>query len=284
VTDRDIAGFFAAVKERVAAGCTPELDEAEYHDFTSYFVAALTGRDRLGRAVTGADYNRDRKVTTDEAYCYTLIHDASIDVPICTSDVLVRRLVTKPDEETFKTKYSDVKKWATPAQRAALEELSKILDLSGEDRAATAYARFNAPPAPSAENPLAAARRAFGQARQEGRSFLLGRFPDLRDANAPGYAAARREAAELVERRVNEGEYKALMEADAAMEKAQDEAYKKEIADARMTRFVRLFKTVALTREVKQNGEPAMKKRLEKLLAAESRTLLPKAKAEAASR
>src|SRR5579872_850550 len=44
---RDFAGFFATVKERVAAGCTSAVNEEEYHDFTSYFFAALTGRDRV---------------------------------------------------------------------------------------------------------------------------------------------------------------------------------------------------------------------------------------------
>ena len=88
--EREIAGFFAATREREAAGCTPEVNEAEYHDFTSYFFAALTGRDRVGRAVTGADYNQDGKVGMDEAYTYSLIHDVSIDVPVCTSDVYLR--------------------------------------------------------------------------------------------------------------------------------------------------------------------------------------------------
>ena len=49
--------------------------------------AALTGRDRVGRRVAGADYNGDGRVGMDEAYCYTLIHDDSIDAPVCTSDV-----------------------------------------------------------------------------------------------------------------------------------------------------------------------------------------------------
>ena len=66
--NREIAGFFAATRERTAAGCTPELNEADYHDFTSYFFAALSGRDRVGRPVTGADYNGDGRVGMNEAF------------------------------------------------------------------------------------------------------------------------------------------------------------------------------------------------------------------------
>ena len=40
---------FAAVPERVAAGCTPAINEAEYKDFTRPYFAALTGQDRMGR-------------------------------------------------------------------------------------------------------------------------------------------------------------------------------------------------------------------------------------------
>ncbi|MFM7187468.1 MAG: hypothetical protein ACKO14_06590, partial [Armatimonadota bacterium] len=43
--DRQVCGFFAATQDRVAAGCTPELNEAEYRDFSSTFLAALTGKD-----------------------------------------------------------------------------------------------------------------------------------------------------------------------------------------------------------------------------------------------
>src|SRR5262249_52445837 len=117
-TGRDIAGFFAAVNDRMAAGCTSAINETEYHDFTSYFFAALTGRDRVGRRVTGADYNGDGRVGMDEAYCYTLANDQSIDVPICTSDVFLRRFVSHNDRELFRTLYRDVRAWATPAQRA----------------------------------------------------------------------------------------------------------------------------------------------------------------------
>src|SRR5262249_5006469 len=80
---RQLAGFFATTRDRPAAGCTPEVNEAEYHDFTSYFFAALTRQDRVGRPVTGADYNHDGRVGMDEAFAFSLIHDASIDVPVC---------------------------------------------------------------------------------------------------------------------------------------------------------------------------------------------------------
>ncbi len=140
--DKQICGFFASIAQRPAAGCTPEVNEANYRDYTSYFFAALTGTDRLGKSVTGADYDHNGKVGMNEAYIYTLIHDVSIDTPVCTSDVFVRRFVVKKDEEIFDNPYSKVLSWASTAQKAGLEQLSQALHLDGETRLRTAFDKF----------------------------------------------------------------------------------------------------------------------------------------------
>lgn len=140
--EHNLAGFYAAVPQRMAAGCTPEVNEANYRDFTSYFFAALSGTDRLGNPVTGADYDKNGKVGMNEAYIYTIIHDESIDTPVCTSDAFLRRFVTTPDPEIMSTKYSDVEKWAGAAQLEALRYLSSALGLDTDDRLSVAYNRF----------------------------------------------------------------------------------------------------------------------------------------------
>ncbi|HEY3783106.1 MAG TPA: hypothetical protein VGL56_18670 [Fimbriimonadaceae bacterium] len=141
-TQSNICGFFASVDRRMAAGCTPEIHEKNYKDFTGYFFAALTGMDRMGQPVAGADYNHDGKIGMSEAYCYSLIHDDSIDTPVCTSDVFLRRFVKLPDKEVMATPFSRVVSWATPGQSAALNALSDDLHLSGEDRLGQAYDKF----------------------------------------------------------------------------------------------------------------------------------------------
>jgi hypothetical protein len=142
LSDQPICGFFASIAQRPAAGCTPELNEANYRDFTSYFVAALTGTDRVGRTVAGADYDHNGKIGMNEAFAYALIHDDSIDTPVCTSDVFLRRFVTTPEPEVFTNQYTDVLSWSTPAQKAALESLSSILSLNGDSRGKEAYGLF----------------------------------------------------------------------------------------------------------------------------------------------
>lgn len=271
-SDRDIAGFFAAIKERMAAGCTPEVNESEYHDFTSYFFAALSGRDRVGRKVTGADFNRDGKVTMDEAFCYTLINDSSIDVPVCTSDIFLRKVVLTPDAKVFETNYRDVLSWATVAQRAALEQLSTKLKLSGDDRAKNVYHEmFDPSPSSDRRNPVASAMRTFTRAKEDGRKLLFSRWPDLKDSQGSGYAAARKDALQSLDRWIQEGKFKEVMDADTALDNAEDDSYKQEIASALSLRFVRLVKSVVLAHQLRDTGESATVRRFEKLVAAEGR-------------
>ncbi len=139
---RHLCGFFASVAQRPAAGCTPNVNEADYHDFTGYFFAALSGTDRQGRPTSGADYDGDGRVGMNEAFAYTLIHDDSIDTPVCTSDIFLRRFVKTPEADVFQVPFSQVCRWAGRAQLAALRGLSDALKLSGEGRAASAYRRF----------------------------------------------------------------------------------------------------------------------------------------------
>lgn len=142
--DNRLCGFYASIEARLAAGCTSSINEAEYKDFTGYFVAALTGRDRLGRPTSGVDYDHDGKVGMNEAFCWSMVHDDSIDTPVCTSDEFLRAVVKTPDETTFAYPFPLVLSWASPAQRAALEGLSSLLKLKGDDRLVDAYKRFSA--------------------------------------------------------------------------------------------------------------------------------------------
>ncbi len=142
LTGRDFCGFFASIAARPAAGCTPAVNESDYHDFTGYFFSALSGVSRLGKPVTGADYNKDGRVGMDEAFAYSLIHDDFIDTPVCTSDVFLRRFVPGQGDDWTETSWPDLRAWATPAQKAALDGLSSDLALKGDGRLADSYAAF----------------------------------------------------------------------------------------------------------------------------------------------
>lgn len=283
--ERDLVGFFATTKERVAAGCTPALNEADYHDFTSYFFAALTGQDRLGKKVTGADYNRDGHVGMDEAFCYTLAHDESIDVPVCTSDILLRHEVPFKIDEIDKTPYNEIKRWATKPQRAAMDLLSIRLKLTSEDRYLQAYGMMMPQPDQAAQQTHRQMSANFRQLRTARRAFLFSRWPDLRKPGTPEYSAARSEAlADITGRFKSDsgGEWKELVDAYDASHTAELQTQESENRAAAAVRLVRLCTSVTLAHQLMQTGTPAQKARFQRVVGGEKQTLLEAASAHPA--
>ena len=285
---RDVAGFFASTPDRMAAGCTPEVDESEYHDFTSYFFAALTGRDRVGRRVTGVDYNRDGRVGMDEAFYYTLANDRSIDVPVNTSDVFLRRFVTVPEEQLLSTRYATVRLWATAAQRAALDTLSKRAKLTREDRLLEAFTRlskqasasrgiegwFSQDSGEDAEL-YAEQYERYEKARQAAYNRVVQRWPALKRTNSKEYAAARKAAIAHLEREQKAGQLKDLWSSEQQVRAAYNAAEARELESAYTLRFLRLCRSVALARHLREHGPQNVKARFARLLAAEAKSLLP---------
>lgn len=81
-------GFFAQQYNLPAAGCRPDIENDE--EFSSYFWGAIAGRSRNGVPVEGSDIDRDSVVSFAEAYAHAVIAGQTIDIPLRTSDVLLK--------------------------------------------------------------------------------------------------------------------------------------------------------------------------------------------------
>lgn len=120
-------GFFATIKSRPSVGCTPEVNEADYRDYSSSFFAGLTGRDRIGRKVASADYNKDGRTSYSEAHAYAKIDKFTTDLPVSTSEAWLQRQVSNPTmrEQIFGQPIAPLAKIARPEQRFVIESLSR---------------------------------------------------------------------------------------------------------------------------------------------------------------
>ncbi|MGE0535347.1 MAG: C13 family peptidase [Pirellulales bacterium] len=139
VTLADRCGFFATVPDRVAAGCTPDIDEEQYQEYSSFFWAALAGQNRVGNPVPRPDYDGDGHTSLAEAHAYSLLESDTIDISIKTSDALLRAFSKTKDDKnpeliTADTAYERLLSLAGPCERAVLEGLSEKLSLEGNDR------------------------------------------------------------------------------------------------------------------------------------------------------
>ena len=127
-------GFFAQVHDRGAAGCTPDANEADYEEYSSYFWGALGGKSRTGEPITSADYNDDGRVSFAEAHTYAVIESNTIDVPVRTSDALLRqfsRLRKQPKEKDSSEDNPVGRLWDLLGSNAGADNAKELMDAEG---------------------------------------------------------------------------------------------------------------------------------------------------------
>src|SRR5262249_47496760 len=95
--------------------------------------------------------------------------------------------------------------------------------------------------------------------------------PELLDKMGAGYDKARADAARQAGQDIKDGKYKSLLDAENAVGTSMEAAYKRELEDALLVRFVRLYKTVVLTHEVRGGEDSPTRKSLERIVSAEHR-------------
>ena len=85
-------GFFAESPDRESEGCSASIELGDYRDYTTYFIAGLTGRDRFGRPTPKAlDRDADGRVTPFDSHLHTLLEGYNGDLPRSTSEDYLER-------------------------------------------------------------------------------------------------------------------------------------------------------------------------------------------------
>lgn len=128
--DRPVAlqtrcGFFATIKTRTSVGCTPEVNEADYRDYSSSFFAGLSGRDRTGQPVASADYGRDGRVSYAEAHAFAKVDEQSTDLPVSTLEVWLQQQAESSQQQILNQPITTVLASARPEQKYVVESLAQ---------------------------------------------------------------------------------------------------------------------------------------------------------------
>ena len=97
-TTQPRVGFFAQQHDLPAAGCRPDIEHDE--EFSSYFWGAIAGHRRSGATIANCDLDGDGVVSFAEAYAYATTADDTIDIPLRTSEVFLRKYSRLKDSET----------------------------------------------------------------------------------------------------------------------------------------------------------------------------------------
>lgn len=133
VTQKPRCGFFATVKTRPSVGCSPEVNEADYEDYSSSFFAGLSGRSRTGKTVNWADYNQDGRVSFAEAHAFAKIDQENVDFPLSTSEFWLQNQANKKTQETILAQsINGTLVTARPQQRSVVNYIIKMFKINPE--------------------------------------------------------------------------------------------------------------------------------------------------------
>lgn len=179
-TDQDRCGIFATAWDRESGGCDSDPDRAVHEGFGVHFLSALRGQERDGTDAHAAiDLDHDSQITLLEALAHTRIVSRAIDVPITTSERLLR--VTAPTE-------GPADDFEAPEERAVIEALMASLRLDSPEAVRTALAALDVRGAEL--------DTALGEAFTEAEDLaalvagiVLARWPVLDDPYHPDYSA-----------------------------------------------------------------------------------------------
>jgi len=278
-------GFFATTHDRVAAGCTSDIREENYAEYSTYFLTALSGRTRLGKPAQQADFDRDGRVSFAEAHAYALIHSVTLDISISARDAFLRKFSKKADKKkqgltTPDEHVDELFKLATPAERAVITRLSAQLKLDSDRRAkeAGALAKKLMEDKEKLGKEEGKLKKQLGEVKKKLRRVVAFRWPELSN---PWHAKVR----EILKR---DGEkIAAAIEQHADFPKYQKLSKKlKQLSTDKMNldrrwvkcqRLIRTLENIALAENLPKYASPEVLDRYEKLLALESQTLASQA-------
>jgi hypothetical protein len=129
VVPHNRCGFFATLKQYTSVGCTPAVNEADYEDYSSSFFAGLSGRNRTGKSIGSADYNRDRQVSFAEAHAFAKVDEKSTDIPISTvENWLFDQVSDKEWDAILDYPIATILRFGRPDQRYVVTSLAKRLN------------------------------------------------------------------------------------------------------------------------------------------------------------
>ena len=290
-------GFFATTHDRVAAGCTPEINEADYHEYSTSFWAALLGETRTGEPLQRPDYNDDGKTSFAEAHAYVLIHSDTIDLPVKTTDAFLRvysdpaperRLAQRDEDEnrsavlrpvaplTIGAPVDALLAAADPSERAVINGLSSRLELDQTDRAVAAGRLLKSigdRRARLRDRMERRARQANG-IRRGIEADLLAQWPELAgDWNPAGRQLVRDKPEAIIKFIESHPQFEHWRTAQAEAQTIEEQFLALELQEVKCERLIQMLESIVLANNLPLVADEELIHRYLALRAAESGTL-----------
>ncbi|MEX2186722.1 MAG: hypothetical protein WD875_08010 [Pirellulales bacterium] len=276
-------GFFATTFDRPAAGCTPDVEGDNEHEYSSYFWAALRGRGRDGQPMPVVDYDGDGGTSLAEAHTFAVIQAQSIDIPLRTSEAFLQRIAPSGASNlvgpfSIHMPYDRLRETADPAQLAALDSLSSQLQLMGADRGGEVLdlAARAVEDRRSSDELLKETAAEYQKLCQNIRTSLVTRWPELANPwNAQLAAVIDDEGKAIVQLIERHRDYAAFVALREKRQQLLDNRWRHDRLFAKSQRLLRVLEDVAVVGNLRLNGPSEPWRRYQELVALENQPLLP---------
>lgn len=278
-------GFFAQQHDLPAAGCRPDIANDE--EYSSYFWGAFVGRSRNGRPLVNVDANGDGRVSFAEAHAQAVIACHSIDIPLRSSEALLRYYSRidgyehrgAPDQNDSENQAAgetdgeklqlhamlgSIHELANEARndvRTSIESLVAQLDLAMTDDVTKVFEASASQDSDFGQLRRQSSRGRRGRSssgRRELREAIVEKWPELGDREgwlmSPLLAADKQ--SEIIASLSELPSYKQVVEAvesRAKTDRALDEA---ELKSIKFQRLIGLLETIVLVRNLPQLASP----------------------------
>lgn len=254
----------AVPRDREAAGCTPDVDDAHARAYLALIAEAF-------EKVKDADYDGDGRITLAEAHAYARIHDETVDLPVSSSELWLKSLLGSHVTKASGTRLHRLVEKARPAERAVLTRLKpSASDEDGPEIAAREIEELKKR-SDHLEIEIDALRKRFERIRRELVDRLLAKWPEL--AN-PYHRESRRllagDATEVMEFLRGRKEINELTMIDDAIQDNEDDKLEVAKRVARLERWLNAMAAVANEEALRRNGARRDVEALERLLACEA--------------
>lgn len=298
-------GFFAQQHNLPAAGCRPDIENDE--EFSSYFWGAIAGRSRNGVPVEGSDIDKNSTISFAEAFAHAMIAGQTIDIPLRTSDVLLRtysKLSVESSEPTTVPAESesqsekDAKESteeepkpapkppalsgslqsfvnrARPVSARIVTELGKTLGFTLEDDAAQVVSAYNEHRR-GPRNPGRGQRRRPGSGRRELLTEVTEKWPELGDERH--WQESELLKPENQEQLLNEikqlRSWKAFDERRQQTVETGDQAAQHELKEVKFRRLINTLESIVLEQNLPKVAKPEIVARYQQMIMLEESSL-----------
>jgi hypothetical protein len=290
-------GFFAQLHDRAAAGCTPDADEADFEEYSGCFWGALAGKSRDGKVINSADYDKNGRVSFAEANAYSVIESDTIDVPVRTTEALLRQYSrtgnldgdstaadgngSATSENTAELTKMDgpVSKLLTtcrPDQRAILEQLPEKCELGAEPTIEGIQQKLEQHKniLDGEEAKLASATKTRRVELKKLKDEILKQWPELKATySAVSFELAGERGPEFVREVQAMANFESWHEAKTKEKELAKAVLRSERQKARLERLLRTCEDAVLAENLSRVAAPEVVKRYQELLAMEEGTL-----------